>query len=70
MAALTKPSRSDTAIASQTIATDTDTSGVSFGISADTTEILMFTKVSSRTDGTFTPKIEGSVDGTNFAARS
>lgn len=66
MAAIIQPTRTEANIASQTIATDTDTSGIAVGISAKTTELLMFTKVSSRTDGTFTPKIEGSVNGTNW----
>jgi hypothetical protein len=64
MAAITNPSSPhENNITSQTIATDTDTSGVQFAPSAKTKELNMYTKVSSRTDGTFTPKIEGSQDG-------
>lgn len=66
MAAVTKPTRPEAQIASGVIATDTDTAATAFGISAKCNEILMFTKVSSRTDGTFTPKIQGSVNGTDW----
>ena len=66
MAAINTPTRPEAQIASQVIATDTTTYGTAFGISAKTTEILMKLDVSSRTDGTYTPIIQGSVDGTDF----
>jgi hypothetical protein len=63
MAAVTQPTRSgENNISSGVIATNTDTAGAAFGPSKATKEVLMYTKVSSRTDGTFTPKIQGSVD--------
>lgn len=66
MAAITKPTRTEAQIASGVIATDTTTYGAAFGISAKTTEILVKLDVSSRTDGTYTPIIQGSIDGTDF----
>ncbi len=53
-------------IASGTINTDTDTSGTSFSVSANTKNIIAVMKVSSRTDGTYTLKIEHSHDNTNW----
>lgn len=53
-------------ISSGTIASDTDTSGQKFAVGAHTKSIIGEMKVSSRTDGTFTLKIEHSHDGSNF----
>jgi hypothetical protein len=66
MAAITKPTRDEAQIASQAITSDTDTYGAAFGITKNTTEILAKLDVTARTDGTFTPRIEGSIDGTDF----
>ena len=66
MAATNKPTRPEAQIASQVIASDTNTYGLTFGISAKTTEIVAKLDISARTDGTFTPRIEGSIDGTDF----
>lgn len=66
MAAINKPFLSGSQISSRTIATDTTTAGTSFGVSANTKEILAYIKVSSRTDGTFTPKIQGSADNSTW----
>lgn len=54
------------AIASQTIATDTTTAGEKFAVNGTTTAIIALIKVSSRTDGTFTLKIQHSHDGSNW----
>ncbi len=66
MAAINKPFLSGSQISSRTIATDTTTTVTSFGVSAKTKEVLIYTKVSSRTDGTFTGKLQGSVDDSTF----
>lgn len=58
--------KSGEAIASGTIATDTDTSGAKFAVDAQTKAMVGIMKVSSRTDGTFTLKIEHSHDGSNW----
>lgn len=54
------------AIASQTIATDTDTAGEKFSVGHHTKNIIGVMQVSSRTDGTFTLKIQHSHDGSNW----
>lgn len=61
--AVTKLGRS---IASQVIATDTDTAGQPFSVDASTKNMILVCKVSSRTDGTFTPRVEHSHDGSNW----
>lgn len=53
-------------IASGTIATDTDTNAQATVVNANTRNIIAQMKVSSRTDGTFTCKIEHSHDNSNF----
>jgi hypothetical protein len=53
-------------IASGTIATDTDTSAQATTVDATTTSLKAYMTVSSRTDGTFTLKIEESHDGSNW----
>lgn len=55
-------------IASQTIATDTDTAGEKFAVNASTKNIIAVMKVSSRTDGSYTLKIQHSHDGSNWEA--
>jgi len=66
MAAIIKPFLSNSQISSRTIATDITTTGTGFGVSANTQEVLLSVTVSSRTDGTFTPTIQGSIDGTTW----
>lgn len=54
------------AIASGTIATDTDTSSSANVVDASTKNAIGVMKVSSRTDGTYTLKLEHSHDNSNW----
>jgi hypothetical protein len=53
-------------IAAQVIGSNTTTAGNGFGANPQTREIILETICASRTDGTFTPQIDGSMDGTNW----
>lgn len=58
--------KANESIASQTISSNTDTSSQKFSVSASTKNIIAIMKVSSRTDGTYTLKLEHSHDGSNW----
>lgn len=53
-------------IASQVVATNTTVNSSAYTIKPNTTELLARIKVSSRTDGTYTPAIQHSHDGSNW----
>jgi len=66
MAAVNKPINTVAQIASQAIISNTTVAGVAFAVSPMCKEILVYTQVTIRTDGTFTPSLQGSVDGSTW----
>jgi len=67
MAALLVPKNvNGVEITSQTITTNTTTAGNGWAVPQNTKEILLYTECTARTDGMFTPQIDGSIDGINW----